>query len=440
MSRLARRAEVLKLARVLGCAEAALAYLDTVDADAIRALREQASARLFDADEARLRRVAAASKLLPVPLIALLAEHVFGALLCARVAGLLAPERAADVAQRLRTGFLADLTLEIDPRHVREVIKRIPISRIVEVALELARRGEFVTLARFVDYVSGDAIRAVMDKLTDNAVLLHIAFFVEDKSRLNELVGFLPESRLRDIIYLAADESQDLWPEALALMGYVGPVWRKRLGDLAATLDEAVILSMARSAQSKNLWGAVLPIIAVMSAGNQSRLLNLPFLHEDGVLDAIIKTVDLDHLWEQLLPLVPLMPESERRRLAKLPQLRESRVLDAVLKATDTHGLWTALLPLVPLMDEDTQGRLASAAENLSDAAFGRVFEAVQTGKIWAPLLVLLLRMSGDARARLAPFVSQLSPETARFITQEASRLGVLNRLESLWVSLANLR
>lgn len=437
MSRLARRAEILKLARLLGVGENELAYLGETDADSIRAFREQASARLFDADEARLKRVAAASKLLPVPLIALIAEHVFGALLCARVAGLMAPDRGAEVAQRLRTGFLADVTLEIDPRYVRELIKRIPTARIVEVALELARRGEFVTLARFVDYVSTDAISAVMDKLTDNSALLHIAFFVEDKTRLNELVGFLSEARLKAIIFLAADDSQDLWSEALALMNYVNEGWRKRLGELAASLDDSIVMSMARAAQKKNLWSAVLPIVGVMSEPHQKRLLALPILREDSVLDSIVQTVDLDHLWEELIPLVPMMAPSEQQRLAMLPRFRESRVLAAVLEATDVHGLWNQLLPLVPLMDEDGQERLSQAAENLSDAAFGRVFEAVQTGRNWAPLIILLLRMRAEVRARIAPLVKKLSPDSARFIAQEAGRLGVLDRLESFWASLA---
>ena len=440
MSRLARKAEILKLARVLGVGEADLAYLSDSDPTSIRAFREQASARLFDADEARLRRVAAASKLLPVPLIALIAEHVFGALLCARVAGLIAPDRAAELAQRLRVGFLADVTLEIDPRHVREVIKRIPVARIVEVALELAKRGEFVTLARFVDYVSTDAIKAVMEKLTDNAALLHIAFFVEDKSRLNDLVGLLPEARIKQIIFLAADESQDLWSEALALMNDVSPGLRKHLGELAATLDESILMSMARSAQAKGLWSAVLPIVGVMATPQQQRLLQLPILREDGVLESIVQTVDVDHLWEALIPLVPMMQVEQQTRLANLPLLRESRVLDAVLKATDVHGLWTQLLPLVALMNDEGQQRLVQAAEKLNDATFGRIFEAVQRGRTWAPLLVLLLRTREDVRARIAPLVSKLSPENARLIAQEADRLGLLAGLESLWASLAKLR
>ncbi|WP_420464610.1 hypothetical protein [Panacagrimonas sp.] len=394
MSKLARRAETIKLARLLRVQPAALKEVETLDAASLREFRQRAAARLFDADEARLKRVALASKLLPTPLIALIGEHVFGALLCARVAGLIAPDRAADVALRLKSEFLADVTLEIDPRHVREVIARIPIPKLVEVALILARRGEFVTLARFVDYVSTDAIRAVMAELKDNAALLHIAFFMEDKSRLNDLVGLLPEARLREIIYVAADETQDLWAEALALMNDVDDRWRKSLGELAASLDESVLLSMARSAQAQKLWGALLPIIAIMDAPHQRRLLGLSVLRDDVVLESI-------------------------------------------LEAADGEALWPQLLPMLSLMDEDTQQRLARAAEKLGDATFGRVFDAVQAGREWGPLLILLLRLRGEVQDRLKPLVQKLSPEVARQLLQEADRLGVLTRVDTLWQRLS---
>ena len=63
----------------------------------------------------------------------------------------LTPERAVDIARRLHTPFLADVCLELDPRHVRELIAAMPVKRIVEVAHELAARREYITMARFVD-------------------------------------------------------------------------------------------------------------------------------------------------------------------------------------------------------------------------------------------------------------------------------------------------
>ena len=395
MSRLERHAEIIKLARLLRTEPSELVALDAIDPAVIRSFRESASAALFDADEARLKRVAMASKLLPTPLIALIAEHVFGALLCARVAGLMAPDRAAEVAARLRTPFLADVTLEIDPRHVREVIERIPTEQIVDVGMELAARQEFVTLARFVDFVGDEAIRRVIESLTDNRALLHIAFFVENKQRLNELIGFLPEARLKAVIRLAADDSENLWEEALALMNLVNARWRKRLGELAATLDEGILSSMARAAQTQGLWTSVLPIIAVLAPAHQARL-------------------------------------------AKLPILGEQPVLESVLSAVDQEDAWAEFLPLVPLMEPSGQATLALASESLDAHAFTRVFECAREAGDWTPVVLLLLHLRPKVHERIKPLVSQLSAENARLILAQADALGVLPQIDSVWKSLGN--
>ena len=85
------RAEVLKLARLLRRQPEQLVYLEHVAHDDLRALREQVTDMLFAAHDATLRRLAASSKLLPVGLVAMLAQHAFGPVLSARIAGLLDP-------------------------------------------------------------------------------------------------------------------------------------------------------------------------------------------------------------------------------------------------------------------------------------------------------------------------------------------------------------
>src|SRR5581483_11076982 len=114
--RLERAAEVLKLARLLDTEPKELGYLDEIPATALRTFREQATDRLFAGDADRLRRVAAASKLVPVPITAKIAQLAFGPLLCAAVAGLLDPPHAVRVAAGCPTSFLADITTYLDPR------------------------------------------------------------------------------------------------------------------------------------------------------------------------------------------------------------------------------------------------------------------------------------------------------------------------------------
>jgi hypothetical protein len=208
------RAEILKLARLLQRDPDTLAYLEDVPESDLRALRELATERLFSAHGAALSRLAAASKLLPTGLVATIGERAFGPLLCARVAGLLEPSRAVDVAAKLPTPFLADVAVELDPRRAHDVIGRMPAARVAEVAGELAARGEYVTLGRFVGHVTTEALNATLGRLSDEAVL-RTAFVLEDKDGLDELVGLLGAERMTRLLEAAtspdlADEARDL--------------------------------------------------------------------------------------------------------------------------------------------------------------------------------------------------------------------------------------
>lgn len=116
------QAETLKLARLLDCDAERLIYLEEVPLDDLRALRQQITEVLFTAHEASMRRLATASKLLPVGLVANLGQHTFGPMLSARIAGLLDTDRAVDVATRMPTEFLADVACELDPRRASQDI------------------------------------------------------------------------------------------------------------------------------------------------------------------------------------------------------------------------------------------------------------------------------------------------------------------------------
>lgn len=87
-----------------------------------------------------MKRMAAASRLLPAPVLAKIAEKVFGPLLCARIAGMIEPGKATDVAVRLPVGFLTDLAVELDPRRSHRVIGNIPSDTVVPIAAELTQR------------------------------------------------------------------------------------------------------------------------------------------------------------------------------------------------------------------------------------------------------------------------------------------------------------
>jgi hypothetical protein len=230
------QAEVLKLARLLNRDADELHYLQEVPSAALHALREQVTDRLFDADAAALGRLAAASRLLPVSLIALIAERAFGPVLAARIAGMLEPSKAIDVAAKLPTMFLVEAASHIDPRRASELIAGLPAAQIADVTRELASRGEYVTIGRFVGHLGNDATLAALEAM-DATTILHASFVAEDKDRLDQLIGRLEEDRLGELLDVAARAG--LWKEVLELFSRLEEPVRGRYLELAAARDAA---------------------------------------------------------------------------------------------------------------------------------------------------------------------------------------------------------
>lgn len=213
------RAEILKLARLLGLSPDELGYLEQIPAGELRRLREQVTELLFDSHLGVLKRLAAASRLLPVAVVAQMGEKAFGPLLSARITGLLDPDRAVDVAARLPDAFLADVAVELDPRRASEVIARVPPERIGAVSAELVGRGEYVTMGRFVGHLPDASIQAALDA-SDPADTLQVALVMENRDGLDHLIGLLPPERIQEM--LAAADELGLRQEAEELLDRAG--------------------------------------------------------------------------------------------------------------------------------------------------------------------------------------------------------------------------
>ena len=250
-------AEVLKLARLLQREPESLAYLESLSVDDVRALRERVTEALFDAHSGSLRRLAAASRLLPVGLSASMGESVFGPLLSARLTGLLDPGRAAEMASKLPAPFLADVAVEMDPRRASDLIARIPADQIAQITIELMARGEYVTMGRFVGHLSREAIEGALAAMDDRA-LLGVVFVLEDKDGLPDLVALLPANRVAGVIQAAADN--DLWVEALDLLDHLTPQQRDDMVAATLQLEPAALDAIVAAVIAHDLWEEVLPI------------------------------------------------------------------------------------------------------------------------------------------------------------------------------------
>ena len=88
------QAEIEKLAGLLGTPADRFGYLEPLGEETVRALREAATDRLFDADRKLFDRLAAGAAIVPDGLAATLAQKAFGPLLTARITAAVDPKKA----------------------------------------------------------------------------------------------------------------------------------------------------------------------------------------------------------------------------------------------------------------------------------------------------------------------------------------------------------
>ncbi len=316
MNALATQAEVLKLARLLGVDEKQLAFLSGHEPLAIRALREQMTAALYDDGKALLQKVAAATKLTPTAISAVIAEKALGPLLCARVASLVGADKAIDISKRLSPAFLAEVCLHLDPRRTADIIRGTPVEQVVAVSKILQAQREFVTMARFVDALSPAAIKAVIAATPDEEPLLRTAVFAENPALHNELVSYLPAARLKSLITKATIDA-GLWSAALSLMSHLNAHWQSVLGQLTAELDAATLDRIVGYAQDGKLWSVQLPVIAAMPLASQQRMLAGAAINAPAVLEAMADAAREPAVAAAVKHLLPQMPVAMAARLTR---------------------------------------------------------------------------------------------------------------------------
>ena len=411
MSRLEHEAEILKLARFLDVDAEALDMLGEVPAADIRALRAQVTHYFFASDHHFFKRLVTASRLLPVSLLATVAGKVLGPMLSARVAGQMDVDRGVGIAQRLPTAFLAELCLSLDPDHTQDLIRAMPTQRIRDVACALAEQAEYVTMARFVDIITEDAIRGVLEDLQDDAALLHIAFFVENKARLERILALMPETRLVRIIELAAARN-DLWPEALSLMEHVGDGWRGRLGDLAASLDDHVLDSMIRSVVAEDLWSVVLPVVGCMQIESQARFAMHPSMQEPEMLRSALLAADRERTWHLLLPVVEQMDDSACAAVARQIDALDGEQLLRIADVAASEGQWQALLAIIAAMESQQRAQMIALLGVAPERTLKGLPEACEASRQWALLEDCWSDLGENAQARLRAAVVAAGLET----------------------------
>lgn len=362
MTTLAVRAEIRKLARLLGVKTEQLAYLEVQAPGHVRKVREAQVELLFRQEHRLFERLARWFGWLPSWTLAFFARAL-GPLMVARLAGELPARRAAAVCARLPATFLASTAMYLDPRRARDLLRRLPTDLVLAAALELARRGDRMTVGRFVDYVSDEALQRVVEAL-DDATLLGSAFYLESRTHLDHIIALLPEERLLRILALA-DDSRAHAISVLAILTEGSHTLRRRLGDLLAAEPDTVLLALMRAAHEEGLWSELLPVMHSLSPETLCEVVNLSILEEPAVLESIGDAADAQDLWGIVLPLIEMMAENIRTAVAHSMTRHPRTALERMVQSALVGEHWEPLLDVVARMPHGKQDEFVSIVEGL---------------------------------------------------------------------------
>jgi hypothetical protein len=350
VSDLLKRAELIKLARVLGATEEAVSFLRPLPVDELRRLEDRVSLTLFNDHRPALQKLADASRLLPASLVAKMSELVFGPMLSARVAGLMPPDRAVDVAAKLRTTFLADVCVQLDPRSAAELLALIPTKIIVDVAALLLQRREYVTMGRFVDDLPDDAIRAVTDSIDDDAALVRIASFVERRERLNELIELLGPERLQRLVGAVAAGPPEVQAAGLAMMSQFTRLQQGRFGEAAIALGPKALNALTEAAQREDALDVIGAVMQNVGATGRAAFAAMLESMDDATLAAWAHATGQAGLWPVALRILAssnaALQQQAARALGRLGKAPRAAIAAAIKK----ERLQDALEPLKPLL------------------------------------------------------------------------------------------
>lgn len=305
-----REAERLRLAHLLGCAPEDLVFLSPLGSAELGALRRACKDCLVSGQRPFLLRAIAASKLLPATLIASIGEHTLGPLLCARFSDHMSKAHLASICRHLSPAFMAQVGLHLDVDKLCELADTMPADTIRAITREIIARREFIALGEVVNRLPARLLRHVMQEVPDGETYLRIAFFVEDGARLRDVLEVLPEATLQDSIRAAARHPGTLLSPTLSLLLSVPPAWQRRMLLMTLENGDKLLADLLRGVVAQRLWPLALPLVERLSAEERRRLMQLPAWREPAVLDTLLDSRRRHFLRPWVEQLMADLPES----------------------------------------------------------------------------------------------------------------------------------
>lgn len=308
-------AEQTKLERLLQVEEGTLEFVAEQEVLATRAFRQQVSEFYYQRNQDAFHRLAGLSKLLPTSASAKLAQNLLGPVLAAGIACELPKDRAAKLAGRLPTDFLAKLSLYLEPSRAGAIIAAVDENHIVKVAEHLIAQQEFITLASFVTVINESTLKRIMQQVGDDGLsLLKVGFYVEDKSALNTLVAMLSVSQRKAL--LAAANEHDLWPAVLSLLPHLNEALQTEMANLAAEGEEQVRENLVCAIAEQGDWYPLLLALSRMTEENLKNSVTLAVMHEPARLRECVEQIKAQEMETTLNSFLAQLTDEQKAILA----------------------------------------------------------------------------------------------------------------------------
>ncbi|MGI8679963.1 MAG: hypothetical protein ACR2LX_15030 [Jatrophihabitans sp.] len=339
-----RSPQLGRIARLLAVDVADVHGLDGIDDDELRALHDLIGRALFADGQQRFARVAGLSKMLPGRVAGKLAEKFLPPALAARVAELLEPAKARELVTKVSVGYLADLSLALDPTRSKPVVQAIPPARIGEVARELFARREYATMAEFAGTVTLEALFAALE-VASARDLLEVVPLIAWNDNIDKVIADIPAAKIDEI--LSEIVAEELWDQASYLIEKLHPA---AIGTVARGLfDRGAYAAMADFAGIVNPE-ALFAVLDVATA--RDLLVIIPLLEWNDVLaqvvadvpaekiDAVLREVVTEDLWDEGNYLLDHLPPAARDRAIERACDVPDDVFDALRRAGEAgrHG------------------------------------------------------------------------------------------------------
>ncbi|MCC7076866.1 MAG: hypothetical protein IT198_07045 [Acidimicrobiia bacterium] len=241
---------------------------------------------------------------------------------------------------------IADALLRGDPGTIRAAFDGferhdvwhhgVPVTQAI--AVTLVERGDYLTLAGFVDQLAAGIVAAILEAIDDSAAVVRIARYVEDPTVLDPIVALIPDDRILGLV--AAVDDEDLWVDGLHLFSQLGDTQITRIAGTLVAGDPEMIRAAFDGFERHDAWHHGIQLLGYLDADEIISVADVLLVLDDDIVARAVDVIDRQDAWDLLVKIAlaaSTLDEPVRARLrASVAALPEGQI--AAFEAAAAHA------------------------------------------------------------------------------------------------------